>query len=269
MKKLVTFIISSLFYFTALLNFQINASSSTNPTNTINWGEIDSDTARSMLPEILDASKIPHGDLAVPSEKAHSRRYIISQWQRIATGATALVLGKNNAGELMVALGFQRGAMNHPAGYMEVPLPKDDLTGLRKKGASRVNGTTGELVLADSSYEQNALREIHEEIGLKINEEQLQFLNVTLDLENSPSCVAVNYFVELADTPKLQTLDEEFPDDDLRSPKWYKVSDIHFNTEKKTYHISKDTKAAPISAQTIKSIKDTLLKLGKLDLLKN
>lgn len=76
--------------------------------------------------------QISHGDWAVPSNKAHSRRYIISQWQRVAAGAI-VVLSHDADGDLVLALCSQRGKLVPSQGYMEAKLPKDDLTGLRAK----------------------------------------------------------------------------------------------------------------------------------------
>ena len=192
----------------------------------IDWKAIDVPTARKVLTYVLDAADVPHGDMAVPSRKVHSKRYIVSQWQRSAAGATVIVLGTDKDGELCVALGAQRGTLRHPQGYMETALPKEDLTGLRAKGASRINSKTSTPVEIDASIEDNAVREVYEEIGLKVNKDQLQLLSIDSNMDASPVTIAANYFIKLSDTPPLQTNDDEFVDDDLAKPMWVKISDI-------------------------------------------
>jgi hypothetical protein len=56
-------------------------------TTQINWSELGTEQVRSLLPDILDAAKIPHGDMAVPSKTVASRRHILAQWQRTGAGA--------------------------------------------------------------------------------------------------------------------------------------------------------------------------------------
>ena len=192
------------------------------------WREISLEDARSSLPQHLDAASIPHGDLSVSSEKVHSRRYIISQWQRVATGAIVVVLGRDSDGHLCTAIGPQRGALVHPQGYMESPLPQEDLTGLREKGFSRINASTGEAVPADKTLEDNAIREVKEEIGIDIQKNNLKLLNLTSSKDEDAVVytVAGVYGATLDSTPSLKTLDTEFADDDMSHPFWVKISDI-------------------------------------------
>lgn len=188
----------------------------------------DSTTARDFLPSILDAAKIPHGDLAVPSYEVESGRYIISRWQRSAAGAMVIITSKNEEGDLYIALGEQRGKLAVPQGYMETPLPKEDLTGLREKSASRKHAQTGQPVPADMSIEDNAVREVWEELGLKIKKEDLVLVSVKSGEVANPivPTIAVVYKVFVDGLPKLGITDDEFAHDDLSAPKWYKVSDI-------------------------------------------
>lgn len=190
------------------------------------WNELDPGQVRKLLPTILDAAKVPHGDMAVPSKTVHSGRHVISQWQRAAVGACVMLLGKDNDGDICLAVGNQRGLLRHPQGYMEVGLPREDLTGLRVKNASRVNAKTGELVLMDNSIEDNAVREVYEEVGLVISKSQLQLLGIKSAMQDNPVSVAANYYVLLNDTPNLKTIDQEFADDDLSKPQWVKVKNI-------------------------------------------
>jgi 8-oxo-dGTP pyrophosphatase MutT (NUDIX family) len=223
----------------------------------INWKNIKEPTARKILPYILDAAEVPHGDIAVPSEKVHSRRYIVSQWQRSAVGATVILIGTDKDGELCVALGVQRGVLRHPQGYMETALPKEDLTGLRAQNASRINSKTSTLVPIDESIEDNALREIYEEIGLKVDKDQLQLLSINSNMDTSPATVAANYLVRLPDTPTLQTNDDEFVDDDLAKPMWVKISDI--KSKDNLYITSLST--LPVDNKTIEILNQALSKL--------
>lgn len=192
------------------------------------WNNLPEDIARTTLAKHIDAAHVPHGDLAISSEAVHSKRYIISQWQRVATGSAVIVLGRNNDNELCVALGGQRGKIVQPQGYMESYLPHEDLTGLREKNASRINGSTNELVTADNNLEETARREVKEEIGLDIKQEDLKLLNVSSDKDANPvlHTIAVQYGIMLSNTPELNITDTEFVEDDLQKPRWVKVKDI-------------------------------------------
>lgn len=192
------------------------------------WEKLTPEEARKTLGAHIDAAKIPHGDLAVPSNKAHSRRYIISQWQRVAAGAIVVVLSYDADGDLVLALGNQRGKLVPPQGYMEAKLPKDDLTGLRAKGASRLNGSNGKIIKADRDLKENAAREVKEELGIDINQNDLVLIGVAGSEEVNPivHTVAVHYAIMLDKDISLKVTDHEFIDDDLNSPKWFKVRDI-------------------------------------------
>jgi 8-oxo-dGTP pyrophosphatase MutT (NUDIX family) len=192
------------------------------------WEGISKEDARATLTDHIDKAKIPHGDLAVPSKTVHSKRHIISQWQRSAAGAIVAVLGRDGDGDLCVALGPQRGKMAFAQGYMEVPLPNEDLTGLQKQGYSRINSKTGEPVKADTCLEDAAVREVREELGLDITRGDLALLAVGSGVDANhllPTVVAI-YGVLLNQTPSLKTLDDEFPQDDMQEPKWYKIREI-------------------------------------------
>ncbi len=193
---------------------------------TVRWSALETDQVRQWLPDMLDAAKVSHGDLAVPSTMVHSRRYVISQWQRAAVGACVMVLGTDAHADLCVAVGHQRGLLRHPQGYMEVRLPKDDLTGLRAKNASRINAQTGEDVPMDLSIEDNAIREVYEEIGLTVSKSQLRLMGIKSAMHDHPVCVAAQYYVLLENTPRLNTQDHEFAEDDLSQPQWVKVKNI-------------------------------------------
>lgn len=212
--------------------------------------------ARDILPDVLDASKIPHGDLAVPSRIVHSRRHIISQWQRGAAGATVVVLGHDKDGDLCIALGSQRGSLVQPQGYMEQRLPNDDLTGLRAKGASRLNGTTGDIVLADATMLACAAREVREEIGLDIPEDQLKILSIS-NGNQVVHTIAANYGTLLPNTPALKTLDHEFANDDMANPAWYKLKDIQLRFGKFYVTGSK----LPINDSSIQQIQQAIQEL--------
>ncbi len=192
------------------------------------WEGITKDCARETLSNHVDRADVPHGDLAISSKKVHSNRYIISQWQRSAAGAIVVVLGRDDDGDLCVALGPQRGKMVLAQGYMEVPLPNEDLTGLKKQGASRINNNTGELVKADTCIEDTAVREVREELGLNIAVRDLTLLDIASGKEENPivPTVAPIYGVLLNDTPPLKTLDDEFITDDMQDPQWYKIRNI-------------------------------------------
>ena len=114
---------------------------------------------------------------------------------------------------------------------MESTLPKEDLTGLRAKGVSRINGTTGELVKRDNSLEDTAVREVFEEIGLKIEKNSLKLLSISSNSDENPivHAVAPAYGIKLPNIPALKTIDTEFASDDMSGPRWFKVS--QFNIE--------------------------------------
>lgn len=192
------------------------------------WEKLTPEQARKTLGAHIDAANIPHGDLAVPSDKVHSGRYIISQWQRVAAGAIVVVLSHDADGDLVLALGSQRGKLVPPQGYMEAKLPKEDLTGLRAKGASRLNGSNGKIIAADGGLEENAIREVKEELGLDISENDLVLIGASGSEEVNPivHTVAVHYGVMLDKDASLTVTDHEFIDDDLNSPKWFKVKNI-------------------------------------------
>lgn len=145
------------------------------------------------------------------------------------------MFGKDQAGNLSTILGAQRGVLRNPQGFMETPLPKEDLTGLKAQHASRVNGKTLELVVEDNSIEDNAIREIYEEAGIKINKSDLVLLGIRSDTTANPVCFTVQYMVVLENTPKLSTQDDEFVQDDLQRPTWIKIEDIKYNSESKKY----------------------------------
>lgn len=192
------------------------------------WEKLTPEEARKTLGAHIDAAKIPHGDLAVPSNVVHSRRYIISQWQRVAAGAIVIVLSYDAEGDLVLALGSQRGRLVPPQGYMETKLPKEDLTGLREKGASRLNGLNGQIVKADRNLEENAVREVKEELGIDVNKKDLVLIGVSGSEDNNSivHTVVAQYAIMLNKDVSLKVTDYEFIDDDLNSPKWLKVKDI-------------------------------------------
>ena len=225
-----------------------------------NWDALDKQVARAVLPPILDAAGISHGDTAIPSYKEHSRRYVISKWQRTATGSTVALISKDKDGDAVVALGMQRGSLRVPQGFMEVPLPKDDLTGFKAHGASRLNGSTGDMVMADKSIEENAVREVYEETGLKIKKDQLNLLSITNEMDHSPTCLAINFLVKLDKAVPIKTIDDEFIDDDLQKPKWVKIKDIKFNNDKSAINTKTGEK---VDVNTAKVINEALVFLKK------
>lgn len=225
----------------------------------IKWNDLDAANARAILTNVLDASKVPHGDIAVPSNIVHSRRYVISQWQRSAVGAIVIVLGYDDEKDLSIAVGTQRGLFRTPQGYMELPLPKEDLTGLKKQGASRLNSDTMTAVSADSSIQKNAIREVYEEIGLNIQEEDLTLLDIVSDVNANPVCIAAVYMVKLPNTPILETYDHEFINDDLADPMWIKIKDIKYNATQDKYYI--DASNIAIDNKTIDYLNKALHKL--------
>jgi ADP-ribose pyrophosphatase YjhB (NUDIX family) len=227
--------------------------------NFIKWSDFDKEKARRFLTSILDASEIPDGDMVVPGG-----RYEISKWQRTSTGATVIVLGKDNKGDLYVAVGNQRGLLRHPQGYMELPLPKEDLTGLRAQGASRINAVTKKPVPHDNSMEDCAAREVYEEIGIKVNKDQLKLLSVTSGVNQNPVCIAVNYYVVLNDLPILSTKDHEFANDDLSNPQWIRIKDI---TKRDGKCYAKDNTTS-LEQNTIHQLKKALSINGQKELLK-
>jgi len=224
------------------------------------WQRISKEDARSTLPAHIDASDVPHGDMAVPSEKVHSKRYLISQWQRVATGAVTVVLGRDMTGSLYTALGVQRGKIVIPQGYMESHLPSEDLTGLKEKGASRVNGSTGELVYADNTLEDNAVREVKEELGIDISKDNLELLSISSAKDANPivHTVAGLYGIVLPNTPKLKTLDTEFVNDDMQDPFWVRIQDI--KCIKDTCHVPNNTLS--LRNDSVLAIQEAIRKLG-------
>jgi len=197
------------------------------------WENLSKEEARATLSKHIDAARVPHGDLSISSQNIHSKRYIISQWQRVATGAAIIVLGHDKENELCVALGGQRGKIVQPQGYMESYLPHEDLTGLRALGASRINGSTNTLITADNTLEDTAQREIKEEIGIDIQQKDLKLLNVSSDKNTNPilHTIAVHYVVMLQNTPELNITDTEFVKDDLQKPRWVKIKSITCNDD--------------------------------------
>lgn len=226
----------------------------------IDFSSLSSAEARQLLTQLLDLSKIPHGDLSIPGNVISSKRYIISQWQRVAVGSIVTIFAYDPDGDLAVALGVQRGVLRTPQGYMEAPLPKEDLSGIREKGGSRLNAKTGEIVAADRSIEENAVREVKEEIGLAIIESDLNLLGVLSLVDESPVAVAIEYYVKLDHTAALKTVDDEFSGDDMQSPRWVKIKDIKFNPDKKNYFTPNSE--FPVEARTMKSINKVLEKIS-------
>ncbi len=231
------------------------------------WSNISQENARESLPQHLDAAKIPHGDLSVSGKDIHSKRYIISQWQRVASGAVVIILGRNQEGQLSIALGPQRGNMVPPQGYMESPLPIDDLSGIREHGASRINGSTGEFVRADNSLEDTALREVKEELGLTIESKDLHFIGVLSTKEANPivHTIAVQYGTLLSNTPTIKTLDHEFTNDDMINPVWVKVQDITCKNNNCYIPGSK----LPIKIMDIQAIQKAIRELGNAQDIQN
>ncbi len=233
----------------------------------IDLSHLDVQTARTLATPILDAASIPDGDLSLTSHTAHSKRYIISKWQRAAVGASVIVFGRHPDGTLSVILGPQRGMLRNPQGYMEIPLPKEDLTGLKASHSSRLNGKKLKKVKEDLSLEDNAVREVFEEAGLTIKKEDLVLLRINSEINANPICFAAQYMVILNDTPKLSNHASEFVNDDLQKPTWVKLSDIHYNARDKHYFV-KDY-PMPIDPKTIDSMNLGLLKMGLNPLAQN
>jgi 8-oxo-dGTP pyrophosphatase MutT (NUDIX family) len=225
------------------------------------WDKIDEKLARNTLSKHLDAAKIPNGDLAVPGQTIHSKRYVISQWQRVAAGAIVVVLGRDKDGMLNIALGPQRGFMNPPQGYMEASLPTEDLSGLGAKGASRLKGNE-ELVNADNNLEDTALREVKEELGLVIDKNKLHLIGISSSREDNPivHTVAAHYGVFLTNTPPLATTDHEFADDDISNPEWFKIRDISCDAE--NCYVGKAKKT--IKKNDIPVIQNAIKQLGTM-----
>ena len=210
--------------------------------------------------KVLDAIKVPHGDMVIPSEVVHSRRYIVTQWQRTAVGASVIVLMTDAQGDLCVALGSQRNLLKNPQGYMETGLPLEDHTGLRAKNASRINATTGEAVPMDFTIEDNAVREVHEEIGISITKEQLHSLGTTSYMDHNPVCINHNFYVLLpvtANAHDLHVVDDEFIEDDLSKPHWIKIKTIE-NKDGKYYAPNHPLVIDPITMDLLnKALKDS------------
>jgi 8-oxo-dGTP pyrophosphatase MutT (NUDIX family) len=221
--------------------------------NSLRWKDLPEKLARNTLPPHLDAAKIPHSDLVVPSETPHSKRYTISQWQRSATGAVDFIFSMNTANELCIALGPQRGKLRVPQGYMEVPLPPADLTGLRAQGASRINSSTGQAVPADASLLQTAAREVKEEIGLDIPESDFHLLTIKHLNPLTPTVEAI-YTAIVPGLPPLRTLDTEFPDDDMKNPSWVRLRDLERNKDGKWYYKAIEVDDAASIQQSIKAL---------------
>ena len=119
MRKLLTFAIISmslvyllLFYKKQAINYLIVHS---------DLSSLSVEVARKIAPDVIDAASVPNGDISITSNKAYSKRYIISKWQRAAIGSSIIVMGKDLQGDLCVALGEQRGLLRNPQGYMEIP----------------------------------------------------------------------------------------------------------------------------------------------------
>jgi ADP-ribose pyrophosphatase YjhB (NUDIX family) len=119
--------------------------------------------------------------------------------------------------------------MVNPEGYMEIPLPKTDMTGLRNQNFSRINGNTLEGVQQDSSAEAAAVREVHEELGLTIHPSDLILLFSTGGEEENSivSTQTLVYGVFIKDAPKLMVVDQEFANDDITRPSWHKLNQIY------------------------------------------
>lgn len=192
------------------------------------WSKVSQQTSIDTLPLHLDTTNVPDGDMSVPSKKVHSGRYIISQWQRVAAGASVVVLGRDKEQDLCVALGTQRGELVIAQGYMESYLPKEDFTGLGKNGASRINRTTGELIYADSTLKDVAAREVKEELGIVISKNSLQLIDVFSGRNTHIGLHVVEgiYGIILPNTAELKTLDTEFVQDDMQRPFWTKIKNI-------------------------------------------
>ncbi len=195
--------------------------------------------ARLLAPVILDQAQVPHSDLVLPSQKVHSGRYIISQWQRIAVGVAVAVVGYDKTGELCLAMGYQKGRLRLAQGYAETPLPPTDYTGLSKAGASRL-GEGKKLVKADASLRGAAVREVYEELGVRIKEQDLIALG-TYGFEPALSGAPMldEMYLVILEKPiedyKLAVTDFESEEDDLSKPKWYRLSTFKKLDTKKAY----------------------------------
>ena len=80
---------------------------------------------------------------------------------------------------------------------------------------------------------ENAIREVKEELGLDISEN-----NLVLTVESGSKAVdlivhtiAVHYGVMLSKDASLTVTDHEFINDDLNSPKWFKVKKIKYKKD--------------------------------------
>ncbi len=237
---------------------------------------LDKSLARDIAGQALDRSEISHGDTAIPSSAVHSARFIITQWQRSAVGACVVVLGKDKDGDLCVALGSQRGELVIPQGYMEVPAPRDDGTGvLHSNNASRFNKKTGEIITADQTIEDNAIREVKEEIGVDLKKDQLKLLSVdsATDKRLGLYMVAAIYGAKLSSTPDLKVLDDEFVDDDIKQPFWSKVRDIKMLGD--NFYVKNGNSNNPINSECISHIKNAVTSIASeqekigIDLLKS
>lgn len=224
------------------------------------WSNVSQQVARDTLPFHLDASNIPDGDMAVSSKKIHSGRYIISQWQRAAAGASVVVLGRDAEQDLCIALGTQRGNLVIVQGYMETYLPQEDLTGLGKKGASRINSSTGELIYADNTFEDTAVREVKEELGIEISKNFLKLLAIFSgkDIGINLHLIEGTYGIILPNVPELGTLDTECVEDDMQYPFWVKVKNIKC-TRDNCYVPNNNL---PIEKRRIPSIQQAIKELG-------
>lgn len=225
MKLLKIIFILMGFFFALVIAYNIGIGAA---YGKFDWKKLTPEEARKTLGAHIDAAKIPHGDLAVPSNVVHSGRYIISQWQRVAAGAIVIVLSYDSEGDLVLALGSQRGKLVPPQGYMEAALPKEDLTGLRQESISRLNSNSKKKIKIDKNPEENAVRKVLEELGIKIDQKDLVLIGVSGSEDDNPivHTLAVHYAVMLDKALPLKVTNYEFLDDNLTAPIWLKVKDI-------------------------------------------
>lgn len=185
---------------------------------------------RALLPHVLNRANVPHGDMVVPGNVA-SGRFFISQWQRIAAGAIAVVLAWDAEGNMYTIIGDQQKKLMTPRGYGEWPVPSEDATGvLRKAGASRFHAKTKEAVTADFSMQDVARHEIEQESGLALDKLSYTMHEVGSELqtkERAPVTLAAEYIVQIhSQTIDKLSLSSDNNDEfagDLEKPRWVRV----------------------------------------------